>query len=44
MINSTYVIRPSLLEPGLFYKQISLNLTIIFGKNEDNLERKIMFP
>ena len=44
MINYTYVIRPSFLEPDLFCQQISLNFIIIVGKNEDNLERKIMFP
>ena len=41
MINSTYIynIKPSLMKPDLFCKQISLNLAI-FGRNEGNFREK----
>ena len=45
MINSTYIynIKPSLMKPDLFCKQINHNLTL-FSRNEDKFrEKKSMF-
>ena len=43
MINHMYILRPILIKPDLFCKQISLNLAI-FGRDESNFrEKKIMF-